>query len=672
LPGLGAEDPALGEFFERIRSDDDDVRMQARLAAANWGIAALAGLAKVQEGEHHQGAITARAAIARIVHFSARPGVDAERRRCAQALTALTTTAWSPEVRRDALGHLRLIGGDSEMDAVAACLDDGAPHVAEAARLCLEGLPGDGATRALLRAVEGDNADPDLVFSLGKRPGGETTERLVVLSASERPEVGFAALQALAHSGAEAGVSCFQRAFVEAAEPLRQRLFTEYLRLADELYDAGRREVAGAIYGEALRDAPRGFQRERALLRLLPAGGTATMDHLLVALGDVERRVRVQALGLLGGLRGSGVTETLRAEFARADDVVKPALLQALAAYDAEAAKAEVTQAAAAEDRALRVAAQVLLGRVEDASEGDYWKVANDPSARVRAEALGAYLSLAERRLAAAKSDDAMAMFLRGLEAAADEPSLRRRALAGLVAVGNPAAIDGIAPFLRDSVVSRAAADAFVLFASSLAEQGGIERADVYFQKVLTGAFPSDLVQVAVERLAALGRDPRQPARQQGFLLEWWFVGPMSDKGKGMETPLFPESRVRLDTVEEIGPRRYRWKKMMGLALTGKVDLLPEFRRSQRVVAYAYTTFESTQERDVLFHVGSDDGIACFLNGERILFAPEPRAYRLDQDVAPGRLVAGKNEILLKTANVDGVWEFSVRVTDPTGKPLDD
>jgi hypothetical protein len=73
-----------------------------------------------------------------------------------------------------------------------------------------------------------------------------------------------------------------------------------------------------------------------------------------------------------------------------------------------------------------------------------------------------------------------------------------------------------------------------------------------------------------------------------------------------------------------------------------------------------------------LFHVGSDDGIACFLNGERILFAPEPRAYRLDQDVAPGRLVAGKNEILLKTANVDGVWEFSVRVTDPTGKPLDD
>ena len=106
------------------------------------------------------------------------------------------------------------------------------------------------------------------------------------------------------------------------------------------------------------------------------------------------------------------------------------------------------------------------------------------------------------------------------------------------------------------------------------------------------------------------------------------------------------------------------------MAVDGRIDLLPLFRRSEKVVTYAYTEIESAGARDVLFKMGSDDGIACWLNGERIHLKNASRNLKVDEDSVKAHLTAGKNKVLLKISQRDNDWAFLFRVTDPDGKPL--
>ena len=152
----------------------------------------------------------------------------------------------------------------------------------------------------------------------------------------------------------------------------------------------------------------------------------------------------------------------------------------------------------------------------------------------------------------------------------------------------------------------------------------------------------------------------------------WWLTGPIPDPdGEGLSQAFFPEERIRLKAVEQIGQRRFRWQKLSSLAQDGKIDLRPRFRRGERVLAYAYTELEVNEARDVVFKMGGDDGIACWLNGKRVHYKPVSRELAVDQDAVPARLEPGKNKILLKVNNVSGDWGFAFRITDRQGKPVD-
>ena len=88
------------------------------------------------------------------------------------------------------------------------------------------------------------------------------------------------------------------------------------------------------------------------------------------------------------------------------------------------------------------------------------------------------------------------------------------------------------------------------------------------------------------------------------------------------------------------------------------------------MITYAYTTITSPKEQDVLFKMGSDDGIACWLNDDRIHLNNAARGLQVDQDTVKARLKAGENKILLKIPNGGGDWQFSFRITDPEGTPM--
>jgi hypothetical protein len=256
-------------------------------------------------------------------------------------------------------------------------------------------------------------------------------------------------------------------------------------------------------------------------------------------------------------------------------------------------------------------------------------------------------------------------MYRRALEFA---PSVEARgeALRGVAATGELGAASVVEGFLRDPALGAQAAEAYIALSV-----GGVDRAERQLLEVAKGNFSRELRQRAAEELRAMGRDPQRTVRAQGFLLDWWLVGPLPNpERKGLETKYFPEEVIDLKNMQNIGARRFRWQRFEGLSLDGAIDLVPVFRRSDERVAYAYAQIDSAAARDVLLKLGSNDGVACWLNGERLHSNNASREWQADQDTVRAALREGKNELLVKIANDGGAWAFSVRVTDAEGKPL--
>ena len=72
---------------------------------------------------------------------------------------------------------------------------------------------------------------------------------------------------------------------------------------------------------------------------------------------------------------------------------------------------------------------------------------------------------------------------------------------------------------------------------------------------------------------------------------------------------------------------------------------------------------ESPVAAKVRVSLGSDDQIALWLNGKKILSNPSVRAANPDQDFAILELKPGKNDILLKIGNGGGDWSFYFKPT---------
>lgn len=107
-----------------------------------------------------------------------------------------------------------------------------------------------------------------------------------------------------------------------------------------------------------------------------------------------------------------------------------------------------------------------------------------------------------------------------------------------------------------------------------------------------------------------------------------------------------------------------------GIALTwqrvksekGFVDLRAGFGNVDYSVGYATAEFEAPAESDAWLGIGSDDGIKIWLNGEMVHDKWVRRPSRIDDDVVPLHLKAGKNRILIKIQNATIDWSFLYRL----------
>ncbi len=673
---LKAEEPAAGslaDLLSKIESDEVDVRYAARTLAPKLGAPAVVPLGELIVHKKRESALTARAALERLVHHAGRAGADAERTAVAAELAKLLGSGRPAPILHESLYLISLIGGDGVVASVAPLLDHSDPAVQEAARLALERIPGKAAVAALvwasktlpgLRRVE-------ILYSLSKKGDPSVVKDLIGFAKAGVPELKIAAIEALARLGAPEAAELIAAEIARAPETERGRLFEESLRLADQIR-VSQASQADAIYRRAFAEAPLEHQRERALASACPPGSAASLPLLIAGTADASRRIRRTAIHRLEELKGPEVLAAIVKAYETAAAGGKPFLLQAIAARDAAAAKPILERASGDPNVDLKIAALDLLDKLDDPKlEPVYLRVAESGQDWLRPVAIKGYLLLARQKLASGAKADALPMFGKVLDLARDGGQ-RLDALRGLVEVDDTKQLARIESLVQDPQVGLEAARGVVKLAVSLGKGGDLPGAEVRLMKIVSGDFPRELKGRAVDEMKALGLDPQRQAHREGFVVDWWVVTPLPNgDGKGLERKDFPEETVELDKEHRVGERRFRWQQISEVSLDGRVNLVPFFRRGENVVTYAYAELDCAAARDALLKMGSDDGIACWLNSERLHLNNARRGLKIDEDVVKARLKEGKNKILLKISQTDGSWEFAFRITDPEGKPMD-
>ena len=135
----------------------------------------------------------------------------------------------------------------------------------------------------------------------------------------------------------------------------------------------------------------------------------------------------------------------------------------------------------------------------------------------------------------------------------------------------------------------------------------------------------------------------------------WWATAPLP--APEFSLVLFPEEGVDLEAVDEDG--KPRWKKHPQW-VDGAVRNLPQLDYAH---TYLYRTVTAAQATTVTGSFGSDDGIAIWLNGERLLSHDVPRGPAPDQELVELAFHAGTNHLLVKIHNNAGghAFYFSLR-----------
>lgn len=237
---------------------------------------------------------------------------------------------------------------------------------------------------------------------------------------------------------------------------------------------------------------------------------------------------------------------------------------------------------------------------------------------------------------------------------AAKRPEERRQALGQLAQIPTPDALRAVLPALDDAALANEASLAAVSIAEKLKATEPALAAEAA-ERVLANCKNPDLVKRAwALRGQSAGGGP--------FIQEWLVAGPYRQAGANDALTIFDAA---------LGPEKpgeaVAWKP------APRADLVPldaVFPGQVACAAYLKTTVIAPRETEALLLLGSDDGVKAWLNGAVVHANNIDRGAVADQDMAPVRLQAGANELLLKITQGGGGWAACARLVSPAGRPL--
>lgn len=218
---------------------------------------------------------------------------------------------------------------------------------------------------------------------------------------------------------------------------------------------------------------------------------------------------------------------------------------------------------------------------------------------------------------------------------------------------------------------------------SRLLEEGKTAATTAPLRKALEAARDEDQIKAAAEALREKGETVDLP-RHFGFLMDWHVIGPFDNRKRaGYDTAFPPETSVDLTAQYEgrevkAGEKSVaKWVPFTSSHQFGMLDFNKPVGMHKEVTGYAFTTFNSPDERDAELRLGCKNAWKVWCNG-KLLFARDEyhRGAQIDQYRLPVKLKKGPNTILVKCCQNEQTetwtveWEFQMRVCDATGTAI--
>ncbi len=261
-----------------------------------------------------------------------------------------------------------------------------------------------------------------------------------------------------------------------------------------------------------------------------------------------------------------------------------------------------------------------------------------------------------------------------------------RRLALDVIELSDPAFRPALIPTLVDDAEFREeAVSAVIARGDEAKKQGDTDAARADFRHAFRHARTSDQLLLASGKLKALG-ETASVVEQMGFVVDWSIVGPFDAPGKtGFAKTFPPETAVDLAAeYEGKDGKPVAWKRLHIDDALGQANLIVSVAAVKEAVAYAYAELHSDADRDVQVRGGADDNLTIWVNGEKVLAREQwLNGTRLDRFIAPAKLKAGTNRVLVKVCQgpqhvdpeVPNNWSFQVRFCEPDGlgvrlKPL--
>lgn len=209
---------------------------------------------------------------------------------------------------------------------------------------------------------------------------------------------------------------------------------------------------------------------------------------------------------------------------------------------------------------------------------------------------------------------------------------------------------------------------------------GKKEESRTQYHHALNVARDEDQVNAIAGALEGMG-EKVDLADHFGFLKKWWIAGPFDNlKRGGFDTAYPPENRVQLGAEyqgkpdSQGNPRTFKWVPFESQQTYGMVDINKPLGMLKETTAYAYTTFNAADDREVEIRLGCKNAWKVWVNGEFIFGRDEyHRGMQMDQYKLRCHFKKGANTILVKCCQNEQTetwtveWQFQLRVCDAAG-----
>jgi len=200
-----------------------------------------------------------------------------------------------------------------------------------------------------------------------------------------------------------------------------------------------------------------------------------------------------------------------------------------------------------------------------------------------------------------------------------------------------------------------------------------ITEAGIYNVFARKNGFRNDLVtDVVVEKGESKHVDlilsiPRM-VKKNDFLMEWLTLGPLV-VGKDVSTMLQQDylggeanTTPEEEDIVTVGRETLLWRRKTLRTIDGN-NLNNLFGNSEDAVGYLCLYFYINEPQRTIL-LGSDDGVAVWLNGEQVWENPVRRKWKQDEDRIGVALKKGWNRLLVKVIQDKDSWGVSVRLPD--------